>query len=101
MQHGRSPAYQQLAEFVATSGALLTFLAAMPTEKQQPNLLFAAARHLLGQPADPGTLRRLVEDRGGELADLMRRRRTQTNGAARCACLLPALGIAAGPAGAA
>ena len=97
MQHGRSPAYQRLAEFVATSGALLTFLAAMPTEKQQPNLLFAAARHLLGQPADPGTLRRLVEDRGGELADLMRRRRTQTNGAARCACLLPALASLPGP----
>jgi len=88
---GRSPAYQQLAEFVATSSAVLTFLAGMPTEKQQPNLLFAAARHLLGRPADPGTLQKLVEDRGGDLAELMRARRTQTNEAARCACLLPGL----------
>lgn len=39
----------------------------------------------------PGTLRQLVRDRGGELAEVMRERRTQTNEAARCACLLPAL----------
>ncbi len=88
---GRSPAYQQLAEFVATSDTVIAFLAGLPVEKRQPNLLFAAARLLLGQPADLDTLPQLVRDRGGELAEVTRERRTQTNEAARCACLLPAL----------
>ncbi|HLJ99993.1 MAG TPA: DUF2332 domain-containing protein, partial [Streptosporangiaceae bacterium] len=59
--------------------------------KQQPNLLFAAARYLLGAPATIETLRALVRDRPDELAAVMMARRTQTNEPARCATLLPAL----------
>src|SRR5262249_42521072 len=55
------------------------------------NLLFAAARHLLGAPADIGQLRALVTGSAPVLARLMMRRRTQTNEPARCAVLLPAL----------
>ena len=88
---GRSPAYQRLAEFVATRDVLLGFLAGMPADKRQPNLLFAAARHLLGVPAEAETLVELVADHSTVLAEVMRTRRTQTNEAARCACLLPAL----------
>lgn len=88
---GRSPAYQRLAEFVATSDVLLGLLAGMPADKRQPNLLFAAARHLLGVPAEAETLVELVADHSTVLAEVMRTRRTQTNEAARCACLLPAL----------
>ena len=54
---GRSPAYQALAEAVAGDAAVLRFLGTLPPEKRQPNLLFAAARYLLGAPADITRLR--------------------------------------------
>jgi hypothetical protein len=91
--HGRSPQYEELARAVADDHLVLGFLDTLPTAKRQPNLLFAAARYLLGAPADVGTLRTLVRDRGGELAATMRSRRTQTNEPARCATLLPALAL--------
>lgn len=51
----------------------------MPTAKRQPNLLFAAARYLLGEPPDLAALRALLSDHEDELADVMLARRTQTN----------------------
>src|SRR5262249_47752491 len=66
-------------------------LAALPPAKRQPNSLFAAARYLLGRPADIASLRALVAGRGPQLAAVIRARRTQTNEPARCAILLPAL----------
>ena len=90
---GRSPRYEELALAVAGDARLLEFLANLPTAKRQPNLLFAAARYLLGEPPDPAALRSLVSDRGGELAGVMLARRTQTNEPARCATLLPALAL--------
>ena len=50
--HGRSAAYQALAEAVAGDGTVLGFLSTLPEAKRQPNLLFAAARYLLGEPAE-------------------------------------------------
>ena len=47
---GRSAAYEALAESVAGDSALVSFIASLPPEKRQPNLLFAAARYLLGAP---------------------------------------------------
>jgi len=88
---GRAPAYGVLAAAVAADEQILTFLSALPVAKRQPNLLFAAARHVLGTPTDIHALRDLVRDRADELAAVMRVRRTQTNEAARCATLLPAL----------
>src|SRR5204863_3139109 len=70
---------------------LLAFLASLPRAKQQPNLLFAAACYLLGEPADIAALRALVADRDTELRAVMLARRTQTNEAARCATLVPLL----------
>ena len=49
---GRSAAYEVLAESVAGDAALVSFIASLPPDKRQPNLLFAAARYLLGAPAD-------------------------------------------------
>jgi hypothetical protein len=89
----RSPAYEQLAVFVAGNEVLLDFLTGLPFEKRQPNLLFAAARYLLGVAGDADALLGLVTERGPELAAIMRSRRTQTNEAARCALLLPALAM--------
>jgi hypothetical protein len=90
---GRSPQYEELALAVAGQPEILAFLDTLPAAKRQPNLLFAAACYLLGGPADPAALRKLVGERGGELAAIMRSRRTQTNEAARCATLLPALAL--------
>jgi hypothetical protein len=70
---------------------LLRFLHTLPPEKRQPNLLFGAARYLLGAPADITQLRALASEAGAELAQVMVTRRTQTNEPARCATLLPAL----------
>lgn len=87
----RSPAYGALAEAVADDRDVLAFLDALPPGKRQPNLLFAAARYLLGDPVDIDVVRRLLRERADELAGVMRARRTQTNEPARCATLLPAL----------
>ncbi len=94
---GKSPLYEELALAVADDQEILSFLTTLPAQKRQPNLLFGAARFLLGEPSDPMTLRGLIEDRGAELAQVMRERRTQTNEAARCAVLLPALAQLSGP----
>ena len=94
---GRSPAYERLAYAVAQDDLVLSFLERLPLAKRQPNLLFAAARYLLGSPPAPGSLRSLVSDRPGQLAGVMRARRTQTNEAARCAVLLPALALLTPP----
>src|SRR5262245_28341586 len=88
---GRSAAYEALAMLVAVDDTILRFLGTLPPAKRQPNLLFAAARYLLGTPPDIAALRALVgQDRAG-LARVMLARRTQTNEPARCATLLPAL----------
>ena len=91
--HGRSPRYEELSLAVAEDTRLLAFLAGLPTAKRQPNLLFAAARYLLGEPPDLAALHALVSGRGGDLAATMLARRTQTNEPARCATLLPALAM--------
>jgi hypothetical protein len=88
--HGRSSRYEALADAVADDPLVLAFLDELPPGKHQPNLLFAAACYLLGEPADIGSLRILASDRRAELAEVILTRRTQTNEVARCATLLPA-----------
>lgn len=88
---GRSPQYAELAMAAAGDPEVLAFLDALPPAKRQPNLLFAAACYLLGEPAGLAALGKLIRDRGGELAATMRSRRTQTNEPARCSTLLPAM----------
>ena len=85
---GRSPAYEALAESVAGDAALVRFIASLPPAKRQPNLLFAAARYLLGAPPAIGSLRELASQSRAELTDLILARRTQTNEPARCAVRL-------------
>lgn len=86
-----SPAYAAMAEAVASDEHMLAFLEDLPAHKRQPNLLFAATRYLLGTYADHTTLRQTLDERRAELAAIMLEKRTQTNEAARCATLLPAL----------
>jgi Uncharacterized protein conserved in bacteria (DUF2332) len=68
---GRSPAYQELAEAAAVDAVLVGFVASLPVAKRQPNLLFAAARYLLGAPVGIASLRALARESPGELTELM------------------------------
>lgn len=89
---GYSDVYYRLALAVADDDALTGFVAGMP--ETQPNLFFASVQLLVGPDGMPGTgraLRSFLERRGGEVGDVMRSRRTQTNEVGRCAVLLPAL----------
>jgi Uncharacterized protein conserved in bacteria (DUF2332) len=94
---GRSPACEALAEAAAADPGIMRFVASLPAAKRQPNLLFAAARYLLGVPAGIGSLRDLVGGARPELTETVLTRRTQTNEPARCAVLLPALAQLPGP----
>jgi hypothetical protein len=87
----RSPLYAAISHGVASDREVLAFLLTFPREKQQPNLLLAAVRHLFGTPAGWSDFRdRLLANRDA-VAALMQSRSTQTNEPARCATLLPLL----------
>lgn len=88
---GQSAPYERLARAVAEQRELLIFLRDLPPPKRQPNLFFAAARHLEGFPEDAEALAALVRRDGERLRSVMLSRSTQTNEPARCAVLLPAL----------
>ena len=74
---GRSAAYEALAESVAGDSALVSFIASLPPPKRQPNLLFAAARYLLGAPPAIGPLRELASQSRAELTQVIMARRTE------------------------
>lgn len=88
---GVSPLYEALARAVAESDAVLGFIAALPEAKQQPNLVFAAVRHLYGTPRDARYFAELVARHAEPIRRLVLTRSTQTNEPGRCAALLPAL----------
>src|SRR3984957_12054111 len=94
---GRSPLYEALSLGVAGDPEILAFLAPLPPEKQQPNLLLAAARLVCGTPADYAAFRAGLLARADAIRAVMLARRTQTNEPARCAVLLPALARLAEP----
>jgi hypothetical protein len=90
--NGYSDAYYRLALAVSEDDDVVDFIAAMPVT--QPNLFFASVQYLTGPESMPATgpeLRAFVKRRGGEIRDVMRSRRTQTNEVGRCAALVPAL----------
>lgn len=88
---GVSPLYQELAEGVAGDADVLDLLLDLPVDKRQPNLLFAAVRHVAGTPSGYAEFRREFYDQLGPIVETMRLRRTQTNEPARCALLYPFL----------
>ena len=88
---GRSPLYEQLALGVAGDRELIGLLSGLPPAKRQPNLLFAAARHVGGTPADFPQFRQTVLGNRDAVVATMLARRTQTNEPARCAALYPLL----------
>jgi hypothetical protein len=89
--HGRSPLYEELAYGVAGDRDLIEMLSQLPPAKRQPNLLFAAARHVAGTPAGYPQFRQFVLDNRQAIVATMLARRTQTNEPARCAAVYPLL----------
>ena len=91
--HGHSPSYEALAGHVARSDRILAFLGALPADRQQPNLFFAAVRLVAGLPTDAHALDEFVEQHANSIAAVMKDRTTQTNEPGRCAVLLPVLSL--------
>jgi hypothetical protein len=89
--HGRSSLYEALALGVARDQDAIAFLMTAPTEKRQPNLLFASVRHLLGLSNDWPHFRQTLLANADAVRSIMLTRSTQTNEPARCATLLPVL----------
>ncbi|MGI9648161.1 MAG: DUF2332 domain-containing protein [Acidimicrobiia bacterium] len=108
------PLYSRISELIVDDPELLELAGRARAGQPPPNMLFAAVQYLLGTddplapwyPAlsgpdvpvdDPYPLfRDFCFDRRSELVDLISTRRTQTNEAARCIALLPALAHAYG-----
>ncbi|WP_431900469.1 DUF2332 domain-containing protein [Nonomuraea sp. bgisy101] len=89
--------YRPLTKGIAADPALLKSLATLPPAKQQPNLLFAAVRYLGGPTTSYPEFSAFVRRSWPAVRATMMARSTQTNEAARCAALLPALGLLEGP----
>ena len=81
---GRSPLYGALAQGVANDAEIIDFLSALPTAKQQPNLLFAVVRSLEGVPENFSNFKRRLLGDAEAVRSLMLLRSTQTNEPARC-----------------
>lgn len=94
---GVSEHYAELARTVARSAELAAFLMLLPIERRQPNLFFAAVRHVTGEAPEPSELGRVVRAHAEAIRSIMLARTTQTNEPARCATLLPALARLDGP----
>jgi hypothetical protein len=87
-----SPTFADWAEAVADDPAVLAWIAALPEEKRQPNLVFAAARwHGAAAPGPYDGLRRTLLTDGDAVRRTVLARSTQTNEPGRLAVLLPVL----------
>ncbi|MBM0126680.1 DUF2332 domain-containing protein [Pimelobacter simplex] len=93
-----SPTFAAWAAAVAEDPEVVTWIRALPEVKQQPNLVFAAARHH-GVPAPgpyDGLRAALLGDTGALRATILARS-TQTNEVGRLATLVPAFASFDGP----
>ncbi|WP_245565411.1 DUF2332 domain-containing protein [Nocardioides insulae] len=88
-----SPCFAEWAARTAEDPEVLAVLATLPTEKQQANLVFAAARwHGVPAPGPYAGLRAaLLGPDQQAILDTVRTRRTQTNEVGRLTALTPAL----------
>jgi len=84
---------------VAEDDEVLALLAELPESKRQPNLVFAAARVHGADASRPDypRLRTVLTSRWAAVRATIETHATQTNEAARCATLLPALARVEGP----
>jgi hypothetical protein len=92
-----SPVYEALALGVAGDSAVRDLIAELPAPKRQPNLVFSASLHLGAPVNDYGRWRDWLLRRWDRVRPVILERSIQTNEAARCATLLPALTAIDGP----
>ncbi len=91
-QAADSPTLAGWSRAVAEDEEVLAWLGELPVLKQQPNLVYAAARwHGLAPTAAYADLRRLLLANDGTVRATILARATQTNEAGRLATLLPVL----------
>ncbi|MBT2529588.1 DUF2332 domain-containing protein [Streptomyces sp. ISL-99] len=89
---GVSPAYAELTARISEDQDFCAHIAALPPgNKQQPNLLLAAVRHLGGPYEQWAAFRDWTLAHWDDVREVMLARFTQTNEPARCATLLPLL----------
>lgn len=95
--NGVSAIYEAWAPQIARNPEALRLLNSLPSGKRQPNLVFAASRWC-GMPADSGLdISGFLASRWDQIRPVILERSTQTNEAARCATLSPAVSTIAGP----
>ena len=92
-----SPCFAAWARGVSDDPDVLARLSALPKVKQQPNLVFAAARwHGVPAPGPYSALRDALLGDDGTIRETILSRSTQTNEAGRLATLTPAFATVAG-----
>ena len=96
---GDSPCFAEWALGVADDPEVLAWLADLPGNKRQPNLVFAAARwHGVPAPGPYDGLRRGLLGDDGSIRRTILERATQTNEVGRLATLVPAFAqVSPGP----
>lgn len=93
---GQSACFEAWSTGVAEDAEVLAWIATLPRDKQQPNLVFAAARwHGVPAPGPYAGLREALLDDDGTIRGTVLRRRTQTNEVGRLATLVPAFTLLA------
>ncbi len=95
--HGGSAIFEAWAIGLADDPSLLALLAPLPPLKQQPNLVFAAARWTGCPVGGFGSFHDWVLGHWPEIKSTILARSTQTNEAARCSALVTALAGIDGP----
>ena len=108
-----SPLYSELAHAISLDGELLALAAEARAGQPPPNMLWGAVQYLLlrgaehplaahypivsgaERPMEPAApaFKDFCRLHRGEIAELLRTRRTQTNVVRRCTCLLPAFAL--------
>lgn len=95
--HGTSPLYEDWALGIARDAELLARLATLPRSKQQPNLVFAAARWEGAALGPYHEVRPWLLEHWDRIVATGAARTVQTNEANRCATWLPPLACIDGP----
>ncbi len=88
---GVSGTYYEWASAIAEDHEVTELIAGLPGIKIQPNLVFAASRHLGAPMGKYPPFREWLIEHWNEVVSVVMTRATQTNEAARCAVLLPVL----------
>lgn len=95
---GESACFEDWALRVAVDADVQAWLSGLPRIKEQPNLVFAAARwHGVSAPGPYAGLRRALLEDDGSIRSTIMARATQTNEVGRLATLVPVFAMLPGP----